>query len=142
MSEVYGLPGGIEAVGNGADIIETEVVEPPRMLTIDQILNAPDVQEHVMEVPEWGGSVKLRGFTKGQQQHFKRQATIKGEINEDRLEMLMFINGVVEPKFSTDQIELLREKSFGVVERILAEILKLSGLSATAVKDAERNFRS
>lgn len=112
-----------------------------KILSVDEILAAPDLEEKTVPVPEWGGSVKVKGFTKAKQQELRKQATVGGELDEQRLEMLMFVHGVSEPQFSLDQVEQLRDKAAGPIDRILKEILEVSGMNPEAVKQAERSFR-
>ena len=122
-----------------------------RVLTIDEILAAKDVQEETVEVPQWGGAVKVAGFTKARQQEMRKEATVAGEVDGDRLEMFMFIEGVIDPKFTRDHYEQLRNKSAGAVDTVLRVILKMSGVyvptqaAATAgdkssVDEATRSF--
>lgn len=120
-----------------------------RILTVDDILAAPDVQENLVEVPEWGGVVKIRSFTKGETQRIRREATLKyntqtqkkGEIDRERLEMLMLIHGVVEPQFGPEHIEQLRKKAAKPIETILNALLELSGMKEASVDEAEAAFQ-
>lgn len=120
---------------------QTSTVAPLAMLSVEQIMAAPDLRERVVSVPEWGGSVRVRGFTKGRQQALRHQATVKGVIDSDRLELLMFVHGVVEPVFTADHAQALTEKSAGAVEAVLKAILEVSGMTPEARQDAERSFR-
>ena len=110
------------------------------ILTVEAILGAKDLKEEVIEVPEWGGSVRVRSFSKKGQQEVRELATIADELDEQRLEMFMFIKGVVDPEFTDDTYELLREKNAGVIDRILNRIMELSGMSPEALANAERRF--
>ncbi|NOZ27960.1 MAG: hypothetical protein GXP39_07910 [Chloroflexi bacterium] len=111
-----------------------------KILSVEQVLEAPDLEERVIEVPEWGGAVRIRSFSKATQQELRKKATVKGEIDGDRLEMLMFIHGVVDPAFTEEHYELLRKKSAGAIDRVLRAILELSGLTREAVEEAKRSF--
>lgn len=127
-------------------------IEPTNVsiLSIEDILSKDDLEERVVEVPEWGGSVRIKAFTKARQQEMRKRATIKGEIDTDRLEMFLFIEGVVEPRFTADHYEQLRGKNAGAVDKVLQEIARLSGVSAgnadtgerSSMEEAERTFRS
>jgi hypothetical protein len=112
------------------------------ILTVEAILAAKDLKEEVVEVPEWNGAVKVRAFSKKGQQEIREMATVDDEIQTDRLEMYMFLRGVIEPHMSDDQYELLRDKSAGVIDRILQRIMELSGMTLEAQKRAEKSFRS
>lgn len=112
-----------------------------QILTADAILNAIDLEEKIVEVPEWNGAVKIKGFTKAVQQKLRRQATVNGELDTDRFEMLMFIHGVSEPQFSEDQYEALRNKSAAPIDRVLREVMGLAGLTEEVQKQVQKSFR-
>jgi hypothetical protein len=57
------------------------------------------------------------------------------------MELLMFIEGVVEPKFSAQHIDLLREKSATAMDKVLGAILDLGGMTPERQADMERDFR-
>jgi hypothetical protein len=111
-----------------------------RILSAEDILAADDLTEEIVEIPEWGGAVKVRAFSKAVQQEFREDARIDGEIDSNRLEMLMFLHGVVEPRFTADQYELLRRKNAGCIDRVLRVITRVSGLDGGAVEAAQRKF--
>lgn len=111
------------------------------MLTAEQILTAPDLEERIVDVPQWGGSVRIKAFSKAEQLEMRKAATIGGKIDVDRVEVLMFIHGVIDPQFSEDQYEQLRQKSAGAIDLVLQAILEASGLTKEAMRQAEKQFR-
>jgi hypothetical protein len=114
----------------------------PKILSVEDILTAPDIQEKTVEVPEWGGAVKIRSFTKQRQIQLRSQAVdSKGDVDSERMELLMFIEGVVEPKFSAQHIDLLKGKSATAMDRVLSAILDLGGLTPERQAEMERDFR-
>ncbi len=114
-----------------------------KILTADEILAAPDLEERIVEVPEWGGAVRIRELTKAAQQQMRRKATgPDGQVDADRLELLMLAACIVEPQFSEEQVERLKEKSASAVDRVLQAVLDLAGLSPEAVKQAQKSFRT
>lgn len=112
------------------------------ILDVDAILAAKDLVEETIDIPEWGGAVKVRSFSKKQQQDVRDEAMVDGDLNAERLEMFLFLRGVVEPEFENEQYEQLREKNAAVIDRILNRIMKLSGLTPEAVKEAEKSLSS
>lgn len=113
-------------------------------LSVDAILAAPDVTEETVDVPEWGGKVKVRSLTKAEQIRV-RKASVKsnGDVDEAEMEMRLFLSGVVEPKFSEHHAADLFEKSAGPVDRVLNAILQISGMGDVApVKAAEKDLKS
>lgn len=119
------------------------VVDVPRMrlLTAAEILAANDIVEEEVEVPEWGGAVRIRAFTKARQQELRRMATDPrtGRIDNEKLEMQIFIHGVIEPEFAPVQQTELRLKSAGAMDRVLTRIMAISGLTSEAVDDAKKS---
>ncbi len=117
-------------------------------LTVEQVLAAPDIKEEVFFVEAWNGNLRLRALNKGQQHRIRQRSMGRdGQIDQNKVEMLMFIEGVVEPKFSEEHAGALRNKSAGAFDSVLVKIGELSGVTAAAeipaaeVDDAEGQFR-
>lgn len=118
--------------------------KPLALGTIESILAVPDIGEDLYEVPEWGCSIKIRGLSKGQQHAIRMEASRGqkgGQPDPSKSEMLMFLEGVVEPKFGREHYHALLQKSSGVLDRILNEIAKRSGLSEDAIEEAKATFQ-
>ena len=122
--------------------------EAIKLLSVEDILRASDIKEETVDVPEWGGSVRVRSFTKAQAQSIRERATLQrdtrdkkaGTLDINHMELLMFIEGVVEPKFSEGHLLTLKEKSAAAIERVNRAIARLSGMDAQAVAAAEAVF--
>ena len=119
-----------------------------RILTADEILDAPDLDEQTIYVEAWGGEVKVRAFSKATQQRLRRDATIvkvgaggklEEEIDPSKLERLSFVAGVVEPAFSVDQADRLAEKSAKAFDLVLKAIFALSAITEESTKAAEKS---
>jgi len=109
--------------------------------TLEQILAAPDLTEKVVEVPEWGCAVRLKAITKRQQMDIRQAATRGNTLDEGIMEMLMFIAGVAEPKFGREHYGELIQKASGVIDRLLKEILVLSGLDVKETEGLKLTFQ-
>ena len=98
------------------------------VVTLDQIRAADDthaVEGVLVEVPEWGGSVRVRGLTRGE----TRSLGTDGITPADA-EAFTLHHGLVDPKLTEDEARaLLDEKGFATTERVLVAILDLSGLA-------------
>ena len=112
-----------------------------RMLTVEQIMTANDIVERDVDVPQWGGTVRIRGLTKGQHQQLRKRATSRSQVDTDRLEMLLFSESVVEPRFTLEQAQSLRDKAAAPFERVMKAVLEINGLADGAVEEAEADFR-
>lgn len=113
----------------------------PRILTVEEILARTELPTEEVDVPEWGGIVKVRGFTKQEQIDIRNAATVADEIDMGKVELLMLVKGVVEPSFTDAQVGQLAALAAGVVDRILLVITRLSGMDAEAMRQAQRRFR-
>lgn len=112
-----------------------------KKLTLEEILSAHDLVEKTVSVPEWGGEVVVRGFSKAKQQALRREATdAEGNLDSDKVEMLMFCYGIVDPEISSESYLALRDKNAGAIDRVLKEILAISGLGPEALAEAQSQF--
>lgn len=119
-----------------------------RILSVEEILAAQDLQEKVVPVPEWGedAGVLIRAFARNRIAEMREAATIVGPggkrtVDNVRLELLMFIYGVVEPSFTAEHYDALSAKSYLATTRVIKEILEISGMADDAVKKEEIDFR-
>jgi hypothetical protein len=127
----------IDTNGHDKDATATAV----KRLTVTDILEANDIKEEEVYVEEWQGTVKIRGFTKAKQQELRAMATDPktGQVDSLRLELQIFIHGVVDPQFAPIQATELREKSAGALDMVLQRIMTISGMTREAIKEAEKS---
>lgn len=111
-----------------------------KMLTLDQILHAKDIREETIEVAEWGGTVRIRSFTKEQGNRLQSEATVDDKIDRERMEMLYLVEGVIEPQITREHIGLLRQRSARAVGRVMDAILKINGIREEDVEAAKKTF--
>jgi len=112
-----------------------------RVLTLDEILHAGDLETLTVPVPEWDGAVVIQSMTKAVQQDLRRKAMNGKDLDNDRFEMLLFIQSVIEPTMGEEHYEALRQKSATAIDRVNKAILNLNGISPEAQKEADRSFR-
>src|SRR6187551_3218851 len=101
--------------------------EAGRMLTADDIWAADDIEEKVIDVPEWGGSVKIRALTLKQIANVAMKAirTNAQGVQETQRELSVIMTlqeGMIEPKLSPQEARKLSEKSATAVTRIVQAI--------------------
>lgn len=112
-----------------------------KRLSVSDILACKDLEEREVPVPEWGGAVLIRSFSKRRQQELRKLSVgADGEMDSEKLELLLFTEGVVDPEFTSEHWEALREKSAGVMDRVIKEIMQVSGMTVEAEKAAEKRF--
>lgn len=112
----------------------------PKILSVSDILDAADLAEEVVEIPEWGGAVRVRALTLEEQLAISKAATVNGEADVERAGLLSLLHSIVEPKFSEEHLVLLGKKNGRAVLRVLKVVQRLSGLSEEVVKQAKATF--
>jgi hypothetical protein len=128
-------------MGESYEVVEpVEAVDGLKIGSVDQILQAPDVEEELYAVPEWACALRLRGLTKRQQMDCRKRSIRNGQLDTGMMEMLMFLAGVVEPSFSEAHYGQLMGKSFAVMDRILKRITILSGMKEEDVANVAMTF--
>lgn len=115
--------------------------KPTKILTLDDIRSASDLGEKTIDVPEWGGSVRVRGLTMEEARDIQRKATVDGEIDEARVVMLTVATGLIEPALDESEMYALNQKKAGVVLRLCIAVNSLTGASPAEVAAAEASFR-
>lgn len=112
-----------------------------RVLTLDDITAADDRITRTVEVPEWGGSVVVRGLTLEEARDIQKAAIQGGEVDETKVMVLTVSAGCVDPVIPRDQAMILAQKRAGNVIRLCVAINELTGASPQEVDAAIREFR-
>lgn len=115
--------------------------------TVEHILNAPsDIKEEVIEVPEWGCSIKIRSLTAGQSAKVRQAgvdlSTGKPVMNWEALEKAQFEYGVAEPKFEAVEVTTLHHRSGPGFQRVIQALDRISGTNPKAVKETLESFQA
>lgn len=119
-----------------------------RVLTADDILAADDLERQLVEVPEWGGSVFVRGLTGLERDSF--EAGVVDQRNKGRLNLqnfrarlcaLTMVGEQGERLFNEAQAEALGRKSAQALQRVFEVAQRLSGLSAADVSELTDELR-
>lgn len=126
---------------------EEEAVEPTTYLTVAQIRQAPpDCREEDLDVPEWGGKLKLRSPTaktaaliKSAMILFDTQGESAG-VDIAAAELVQVRCGVVEPPMSEDDVAWLQMNMGPSWQRVIEALDKLAGPLGKPGQDAEAAF--
>ena len=126
-----------------------------KLLNAGEILAVQDLKTIEVEVPEWGGAVRLRELSARDREWYyaqtiteetvivngKEQTLQKTDIVDVRARLLSraIVSEIGQPIFDDAEVKLLGGKSNAVIDRLFREAQKLSGMGATAVADAEKN---
>lgn len=108
------------------------------ILTVDEVDAVDDIDERIVQIPQWGGSVRLRTPTLRRVELLKRQATFKGQIDQDRFVALIMVECLVDPKIDLGVYERWMDKSAAAVATLQKEAVAICGLSEAAVADADK----
>lgn len=111
-----------------------------RVLSVEEVLAVDDRPERVVEVPEWGGAVRIKALSLGQLQDIRTRATVGGEVDEAKSTLYMLQEGIVEPRLTEAQVEMLRQKSVPAIVRLLTAISELSAVDEASQRAAEARF--
>jgi hypothetical protein len=112
-----------------------------RALTFDEIVGCEDRPVVDVEVPEWGGVVKVRGLSKGGRQRVRDIAfDAEGNFQAERWEDALIAEGLVEPELTIVQVGELRDKAAAAVERVVRAITEESKMGGGAVEAALAQF--
>lgn len=121
------------------------------LLTKNQIVQADDIKHRDVEVPEWGGTVRVRGLTARERSLIEAtMVAVKGENVTVRVEALATLRERLvgaslvdennERLFSDREILDLSKKSGAVLQRLFDVAQELSGMDKKAIASAEGNF--
>ena len=116
-------------------------------LTREEILNAKDLEEEEVEVPEWGGTVCVRRLS-GTDRDAYEASLWKEEGDERVLDLsnartkrasLGMIGPDGEKLFTLDEAILLGTKSSAALWRVVEVVDRLSAMNQDAKKEAGKN---
>ncbi len=106
------------------------------LLTRDAILAAPDITTEDVAVPEWGGTVRVRGLNARQRDAFEsslmvnngKRQTVSLTGARARLAALSIVDDDGNPVFTEADVSALGEKSGAAMDRVFAVASRLSGI--------------
>jgi hypothetical protein len=111
------------------------------MLTRDEILKADDLRRIDVEVPEWGGTIRLRVVTSKERHRFQTEiAKAKDGVPPDFMEKFLVacaVDDAGKPLFSDEDIAALRGKSAVVLTKLFNKAAELNGMTDAAIEEIE-----
>jgi hypothetical protein len=120
------------------------------LLNRDQILDYDDLKTVDVEVPEWGGSVRLRMLTAKERDAFEA-STVETRGNKmkqnlanirARLVALCIVDEDGKRVFDSGDVSRLGEKSAAALQRLFMKCNELNGLSDEDVEELAEGFGS
>jgi hypothetical protein len=117
------------------------------LLTKEQILQAADATYEEIEVPEWGGWVRVRALSGAERDRF--EASVAGDrpgksrmnlLNvRARLVALAVVDETNRPLFSQADVEALGRKNAAALDRVFDVAQRLAGVSDADLEELEGN---
>ncbi len=113
----------------------------------EQIIQAPDIEEKLVTVKEWGDAkILITSLTAGEGGALFAKARKDSEGNMDSqdlaIRLIIFACRHPETKkrlFDDSDLKVLSGKSLGAVQRLSQEIMQMSGMDSAALETAEKN---
>lgn len=117
------------------------------LLTKTAILDAQDLKHEDVEVPQWGGSVRVRMMTGAERDEFRSvAASYESGLPPAKFAAILLALTCVDETgarlFTVEDVDALEEKSAGSVDIPAVVAMRINGLGGTAVQDATKNSAS
>lgn len=117
------------------------------LLNRDAILTADDLTSEVVDVPEWGGQVRLRVLTGAERDKFEASISADGKkINRENLRARFVVLCVVDDDgqriFTDADASKLGLKSASALDRLFTKAQRMNGLSDEDVETLAGNSES
>lgn len=113
------------------------------MLSKDDILNADDLTEVTVSVPEWDGEVIVKAMSGVERDEFERSIYYDGIKDFNNIRAKLCAMSIVDDSgkriFSMADIKQLGEKSGKALDRVFAVAKKLSGIGKQEILALKKN---
>lgn len=115
------------------------------LLNKDQILGADDLPTEDVEVPEWGGTVRVRGLTGTERDRFEVQVSAARKDGKEVDIRATYAGRCMVDEggkrlFTDKELAALGRKSGAALDRIFDVVRRLSGMTDGKLKEASEDF--
>lgn len=119
------------------------------LLSREQILQAEDLGFEDVEVPEWGGTVRVRIMTGAERDAFEQSiVTRRGKdvnLNMVNIRAKLVATCLIDEKgdrlFTEKDVNILAQKSAVALDRVFGVAQRLNGLTEADVNELAVNFQ-
>ena len=119
-------------------------------LNREAILQAQDLKQEEMFIPEWDGSLIVKGLTAAERDQYEaklivqkgKNTTVNMKNARARLVMLSVVDESGKQLFTEADISALGTKSAAVLDRIFEVASRLSGISDEDLEELSKNSES
>ena len=124
------------------------MTDPKVVISKEQILNVKDYDVREVDVPEWGGMIRLKSMSGKERDAFESKCLTRNKggkiFNVDGLKALLITCVVMNPDndelmFTSDDIENLNKKSAKVINQLFEVASEMNGLGKEAVDELVKN---
>lgn len=114
--------------------------KPRTYISLDDLMRAPDHKTIEVEVPEWGGFVRLRTLTAAEREAWEQGGKDDFESHQfyAKFVALCMVDEAGKRIVPDDQIEFFSRKASGPMKRVFDAAQELNGLGLGA-RDAAKN---
>lgn len=117
------------------------------VLTKAAILAAQDLRSEEVNVPEWGGSVRVRLLTAAEReeissiwtQHASSSDDAKMHLTRDAILLRCTVDEGGKPLFAPEDLPALKQKSAVALARVIDAAMVLNAMAAQSLEDAVKN---
>ena len=117
------------------------------LLTKKQILDAPDLKTEDVEVPEWGGTVRVRALTGTQRDAYQfsivHVENAKAVTDMTNVSAKLVAFSIIDERgnllFNESEVEALGQKSSAALDRVFTVASRLSGLTKADIEAIAKN---
>lgn len=109
------------------------------LLNRSAVLGAVDVKTKDIDVPEWGGAVRVRTMTLAERKEFARRAgEDEGSVGAWLVAKLV-VDEAGGAMFKEEDIAALEGRNWHAMQAVVAAILDVNGMSEKAADEAIKN---
>lgn len=113
------------------------------LISRDNILGADDIQTRTVDVPEWGGKVKVRGLSGAERDAWEVAVGEGGPRGKRNARAKLIVRCLVDDDgnrlFGDEEAGALGKKSGSAIARLFNVACELSGIGQDAEEEAEGN---
>lgn len=110
------------------------------------ILGAEDLKYEDVEVPAWGGTVRVRVMTGAERDEFRAAIQSEGGVPVGKFSVALLAATLIDEAgarlFTMEEVDQLAEKSAASIDKPAAVAMRLNGLGGSAIEDAVKNSES
>jgi len=111
------------------------------------ILEADDIESEIIDVPQWGIKVEIRGMSSKERAKLLKSTSVNGEVDFDRWFPDLIIATAHDPEtgdkiFEPADREALNAKSGAAITKLAEAASRLSGLGEADVEAAKEDLQA